>query len=62
MSRCHHGHPICQSWQECPDCRAENDQYEMADNSRDALEEQRKQTSLLEEIRRNQEEILKKGR
>jgi hypothetical protein len=60
MSRCHHGHVICESWQECPECCEEHDGAEAADAARDSLEEQRKQTSLLEEIRRNQEEILRR--
>jgi hypothetical protein len=60
MSRCHHGHPICHSWQECPQCWAEHDEYEANQAAIDAVEEQRKQTALLEQIRRNQEEILRR--
>jgi hypothetical protein len=60
MSRCQHGHPICQSWQECPECRAEDDAYQASYAAQESLEEHRKQTTLLEEIKRNQEEILKR--
>ena len=60
MSRCHHGNVICQSWQECSECCDEHDAREAADAAVDALAEQRKQTALLEQIRRNQEELLRK--
>lgn len=60
MSRCHHGHVICDSWQECPECCEEHDASEAAYAAQDALEEQRKQTALLEQIKKNQEELLKK--
>jgi hypothetical protein len=37
MSRCHHGHVICESWQECPECCEEHDGAEAADAARDSF-------------------------
>lgn len=67
ISRCHHGTIIHHSWQECDQCWAERDAMDVADAAREtaetssaALEEKRKQTALMEQILKNQQEILKK--
>jgi len=53
MSRCHHGYPIQESWEECPDCCAEHDAMKAAEAAQDVAEESRKQTRILEELARN---------
>lgn len=60
MSRCHHGTIIHDSWQDCSQCWDEHDAAKAADAASDSLDEQRKQTALMEQILKNQQEILKK--
>lgn len=50
MSRCHHGHIICQSWEECPECCDEHDARQAADAAQQTAEESVKQTELLRQI------------
>lgn len=59
---CHHGTMIHFCWDECPECVEEHIAREEADNVAAALEEQRKQTALMEQILKNQQELLKNKR
>ena len=53
MLRCHHGHIIQDSWQECPECWAEHDITRTADATEDVLIEMRRQSEILESNKSN---------